>query len=1040
MSETRKLAAILVADIVGYSRLTGADEDRILARLRTLRSDLIDPTIAVHRGRVVKRTGDGAIVEFRSVVDAVRCAIEVQDSMAERNAGLPEDRRIDFRVGIHLGDVVEEQDGDLMGDGVNVAARLEGVAKPGGIALSEDAYRQVRARLDLKVSDLGPTQLKNIAEPVRVYSLQVGVPSEAKQVAATSALATQTTPAPLKRKLPLVLAVLGVATLTVAGAGAWYFLGANSPAPNGPQQLSIVVLPLANLSGDASQDYFADVLTDQLTTYLSRIPGSFVIARNTAFTYKGKPTDVKQIGKDLGVRYALEGSVQPTANRIRVNAQLIDTETGAHLWAEEFDHDRADLLATEDDIVTRLARTLRIQLTDIEAAKLHRSRPAANPNLQELTLRCQDAFLNARGDTSPNVFSPCEEALKLDQNNPVALAALSLQASVRVNAVNSKDREADVTKAVELAARALAVEPNNPDVHYAEGNALQVQKRFDEAKAEFERAIAINPSEMGAYAGLALANFNTGDTQEVIAVAEQANRLSPRDPQKGSWLIPAGLANITLHRDDQAVDLLRRGVVVATGSTARAWLAAALALAGHEDEARATLKEYLAAPDARPKTIAAFKKNINSNNPTYLATRERIYEGLRKAGMPEDDAPHLSIVVLPFANLSGDPEQDYFADGITDDLTTDLSHIADSFVIARNTAFTYKGKSVDVKEIGRDLGVRYALEGSVRRVGEAITINAQLVSTETGAHVWADRFEGEQAKLGQLQVDVVARIANALGAELIRAENLRALREHPDNHDAVELAMRAKLALVRMDNKEAMNLYEQALTLDPNLAQAQIGLAFALANLSTYPGATERDAYLDRAERLADQALSTRPDYAFFLYGKAVVLAAKKQPEAAILEAEAAIKSDPNYAAAYGRLGGWKGLAGRAEEGLADVETAIRLSPHDPVMWLWELNICSLRIQLAQWDQAIAPCRQALAANPKLWGAHFGLLQAYGWLGREPEAKAELAEGLKLLPPGTTVSVKGAISYARTVSDNPVYLQQMARAAEGLRKAGLPEE
>ncbi|MGA9849224.1 MAG: hypothetical protein WBQ45_16500, partial [Roseiarcus sp.] len=283
-------------------------------------------------------------------------------------------------------------------------------------------------------------------------------------------------------------------------------------------------------------------------------------------------------------------------------------------------------------------------------------------------------------------------------------------------------------------------------------------------------------------------------------------------------------------------------------------------------------------------------------------------------------SPHLSIVVLPFANLSNDPDQDYFADAITDDLTTDLSHLQDSFVIARNTAFTYKGKAVDVKEIGRELGVRYALEGSVRRAGEDVTVNAQLVSTDTGAHVWANRFDCDRAKLGELQVDVVARIANALGAELTRAESLRALREHPGNPDAIDLALRAKLALLRMDNKEAMDEFEQALKLDPNLTQAQAGLAFALANLANFPGATDHDGYLHRAEKLADQALSTRPDDALLLFAKAWVLAAKKQNEAAILEGEAAIKSDSNFAAAYGSLGAWKALAGRSEQGFADIE------------------------------------------------------------------------------------------------------------------------
>src|SRR5271154_2878410 len=279
MAETRKIAAILVSDVVGYSRLAGADEDRTLSRLRGLRSDLIDPAIAAHHGRIVKRTGDGSIVEFRSVVDAVRCAIEVQNAMIERNAGVPEDRRILFRIGIHLGDVVEESDGDLMGDGVNIAARLEGIAEPGAICLSEDAYRQVKGRLDLAVTDLGPTQLKNIAEPVRAYSLQVGVLAVAQPA---------TTPAFEK---------------------------------SAPPRLSMVVLPFANMGGGAEQDHFVDGVTESLTTDLSRIRGSFVISRNTAFTYKGKNVDAKQIGRELNVRYVLEGSIQCAGIRMRVNVQ-----------------------------------------------------------------------------------------------------------------------------------------------------------------------------------------------------------------------------------------------------------------------------------------------------------------------------------------------------------------------------------------------------------------------------------------------------------------------------------------------------------------------------------------------------------------------------------------------------------------------------------------------------------------------------------------------------------------------------------------------
>jgi TolB-like protein/class 3 adenylate cyclase len=339
MSETRKLAAILVSDVVGYSRLAGIDEDRVLAQLRTLRSDLIDPTIAVHHGRVVKRTGDGSIVEFRSVVDAVRCAIEVQNGMRERNAGVPDDQKIQFRLGIHLGDVVEESDGDLMGDGVNIAARLEGIAEPGGICLSGAAYEQVRDRLKETFADLGERSLKNISRPVRAYALKTGPES-------ASPVSHPVTPNKVE-----------------------------------PPRLSIVVLPFANMGGDPEQDYFADGVTESLTSDLSRISGSFVIGRSTAFTYKGKAADLKQIGRDLNVRYVLEGSIQRAGNRMRVNVQLIDADNGAHLWADRFDKPVAGLFEMQDEIVARLANTLNTQLV---AAEARRAARASNPDAMDL--------------------------------------------------------------------------------------------------------------------------------------------------------------------------------------------------------------------------------------------------------------------------------------------------------------------------------------------------------------------------------------------------------------------------------------------------------------------------------------------------------------------------------------------------------------------------------------------------------------------------------------------------------------------------------
>src|SRR5271155_2430088 len=417
MAGTRKIAAILVSDVVGYSRLAGADEDRTLSRLRGLRSDLIDPAIDAHRGRIVKRTGDGSLIEFRSVVDAVRCAIEVQNGLIERNAGLPTERRIEFRVGIHLGDVVEEADGDLMGDGVNIAARLEGVCEPGAICLSEDAYRQVKGRLDLAVGDLGQTQLKNIAEPIRVYSLRVGVPAQAKP-------AMPTGPPASKRRLTLTPLAAGIAALLIViAAGTWYLLAAGRPTPADAARLSIVVLPFTNLSNDPAQDYFADGVTENLTTELSRIRNSFVIARNTAFTFKGKNLDAKAIGKELGVRYVLEGSVQCDQNRVRINAQLIDAESGAHLWADRFEEDVADLFKLQDQVVGRLANSLGSELVKAEAEKGAHSN---NPDVIDLTMRGWALLWQEESkptkENNDAVRALFEQALKIDPNDPDALA------------------------------------------------------------------------------------------------------------------------------------------------------------------------------------------------------------------------------------------------------------------------------------------------------------------------------------------------------------------------------------------------------------------------------------------------------------------------------------------------------------------------------------------------------------------------------------------------------------------------------------------
>jgi TolB-like protein/class 3 adenylate cyclase len=592
MSETRKIA-ILVDDVVGYSRLAGADEEGTLARLRALRSDLIDPAIATHRGRVVKRTGDGSLIEFRSVVDAVRCAIEVQRGMIERNAGVPPERRIEFRMGIHLGDVVEEADGDLMGEGVNIAARLERVANPGAICLSEQAYWQVKGRLDLAVSDLGPTQLKNIAEPIRVYSVRVGAPAQAKPVSA---------PAPEKST---------------------------------PPRLSIVVLPFANIGGDPEQEHFVDGVTESLTTDLSRIRGAVVIARNTAFTYKGKALDAKTIGRELNVRYVLEGSVQRSGNRIRVNVQLIDAETGSHFWAERFDKPLLDLFDMQDEIVARLAGTLNAQFV---AAEARRAEQAPTPDSVDLCFQ-GSAWLN-RGWTPDNVARArvfFDRALIADPDNVDAIVLSAVADAIGGASSFVNDPMAALATAEEKLTKALSSAPDHALGHMLLGFVDIMTKRAVEGIAECEHALALDRNLAFAHHNIGFGKIFIGRAEEMDAHIGEALRLSPRDTMAYSWMTNAGLAKNHIGNWEQAVAWFRRSIEANRNYPPAYFnLAAALAQLGRLDEAHSAVRAGLALNPAYNVSRRLAFWTAMSDNPSYLAQLEPIFEGMRKAGVPDE--------------------------------------------------------------------------------------------------------------------------------------------------------------------------------------------------------------------------------------------------------------------------------------------------------------------------------------------------------------------------------------------------------------------
>jgi len=626
----RRLAAILAADIAGYSRLMHEDEAATVRDLKSHQSVIL-PLVGRHGGRIIDTAGDGLMAEFTSVIGATACAVEIQTVLAQRNEGVADSRRMLFRIGITLGDVIHDET-RIYGDGINIAARLEALAEPGGVLVSNTVYDQVRGKLPLTFEDLGERQVKNIEQPVRIYRLAIPATSST----AVSTLVRR--PAITDRRrgilwgLAAFLILLGV-------AGAWWtgsrFFPRQGAGSTEAPRLSIVVLPFTNLSGDPSQDYFADGITEDLTTDLSRLAGSFVISRNTAFTLKGKAVDARQIGRELKVRYVLEGSVRRMGRTIRVNAQLIDAGTGAHLWAEQMDVDQGTLATSQDNfgIASRLAKTLSVELVNVEG----RRAPQANPDAVDLTMRGWSILNGGPGqDDVKRSVAMFEDALRIDPDNSQARVGLA-QAFTLVHR-NRWDPERDriLARADEAVTRAIALSPNYAHAHYVKAEVLALSRRFDAALATYDRAIALDPNHAAAYVSRGRALIAIGRAAEAMAPVEKAIRLSPRDPDLFIWYYVLCHAHTHLARDAAAIEWCLKST--ATGKSFwGAWtdLAAAYAWRGQKAEAATAVAELLKVrPGFTVETLAQDGAQY-SDNPTFRKEFERIIEGARKAGLPE---------------------------------------------------------------------------------------------------------------------------------------------------------------------------------------------------------------------------------------------------------------------------------------------------------------------------------------------------------------------------------------------------------------------
>jgi adenylate cyclase len=583
MREERRLAAILAADMVGYSRLMGADESGTLKRLKASRGEVIDPEIDRHGGRIVKTTGDGILVEFASAVDAVECALAMQRALADRNVGLPESERMEFRVGINVGDVIVDGD-DLYGDGVNVAARLEAIAEPGGLCISGAVFDYVKHKLDLECEDLGGQTLKNIAEPVHVYRVRLSAGKSARDTAAS-----------------------------------------NLQPPDKP---SIAVLPFDNMSGDPEQEYFADGIAEDIITSLSKISGLFVIARNSTFTYKGTAVNVPRVSQELGVRYVVEGSVRKAGGRVRITAQLIDGASGGHLWADKFDRELTDIFAVQDEVTEKIVSALALKLTEDERARIAHD-GTENVEAYDYFLRGRDQMLRQTSEANAQALVMLERATELDPGFAPAYAILA-HASVE-KFINrwGEEPERSAALALEAAEKALALDDSEPTAHFAVALASLWMKQQDRSLAAAQRAVEVDPNFAEGHVMLGHVQAFVGRSEQAIEAINRAMRLDPHYPNICLHFLAQ--AQFHLGRYDEAAASLKRRLIRKPDSDiSRVLLASCHGHLGRAEEARAEWDEvFRISPDY---SLEHRRQILPYKDP---ADFEQIVEGLRKAGIEE---------------------------------------------------------------------------------------------------------------------------------------------------------------------------------------------------------------------------------------------------------------------------------------------------------------------------------------------------------------------------------------------------------------------
>lgn len=1017
---TRKLRAILSADVKGYSLLMTNDEASTIKTLKEYRS-IMSGIISNHSGNVVDMPGDNIMAEFSSVVNAVKSSVAIQKALKSKNDDLPNDKRLEFRIGINIGDVV--QDGNsLYGEGVNIAARIEGLADPGGICISRGAYDHIRSKLKLGYEYIGEHEVKNIKHPVRVYKILMAPEDAGKLIGEEQKPLIKT----LGWSAVIVASIIVISYLFMQNSAEPEFEPASvekmaHPLPDKP---SIAVLAFDNMSGDPNQEFFSDGISDEIITALSKSKSLFVVARNSTFKYKGKAIDIKQIAEELGVRYVLEGSVRKSDDKVRITAQLIDAVKGNHLWAERYDRDLKNLFTLQDEITLKIVEALEVKLT--EGEQILRSRRFTNLDVK---LKFMEVLSLYRKGTAASLMRHGQVAQEvIDMAPEFEGGYVHLGWYYHHLAMMGKSPQKSIEKAFKLAQKTLSLNESDPFAYALLSYLYAMRKDYDKAIAAGEKGVALNPNGADNHFILGQVLASVGRQDEAIGHLKQSIRLDPLPEYY--YFVSLGRSFRMKGQYERALSEIKKAHHISPDNfITNLNLAAIYALLDRQKEAEAAARKAL---EIDPKfSVERASKTWPYKN---QADHKLFADALVKAGLPYyptlplPDKP--SIAVLAFDNMTGDSTLEYFSDGIAEEIINVLSNAKALFVIAKKSSFSYKGKSVRVQQISKELGVRYILEGSVRKSGNKVRITAQLIDATDGQHLLSQSYDRDFDNIFEIQDEISMEVVTNLRIELTEGEQARMFLGKNRNPEGYKKELQM-LSLWEEGTQESLiriaQLAQEIIDIEPESVIGYRHLGSAHRVISMYGESPQEN--IKKAFELARKAISIDDVDAFSHALLGAVYLAMKQYDKAIESINRSIELQPNGALFHVNLGEAMLYTGRLDEAIVYLKKAIRLNPLPDFFNYYNLGKCYFYKK--QFEMALSQFNKAKQLAPDSGAGYFYLALTYINLDRNEEASASVTKALELWP-GLTVSLISKISKFK----NQAHTQYLIDA---MRKAGFPE-